>query len=205
MKCLRLIILFIGLALPTALNAQVSKELKRVTRMMSGDFSSESQSKVDSSFYDIRLSIIPIWINRSDAAWLYVEQAISSKLDKPYRQRVYKVTQLSDGSFESAVFTLKSPLRFAGNHQLIDKLNPDSLELREGCSVFLKQVSRKKYEGGTGHKSCPSDMRGAMYASSIVTMTPRLLVSWDRGFDRDGKQVWGAEKSGYRFVKIRNR
>jgi CpeT protein len=27
------------------------------------------------------------------------------------------------------------------------------------------------------------------------------LLSWDRGWDVNGKQVWGAEKGGYIFVK----
>jgi hypothetical protein len=28
-----------------------------------------------------------------------------------------------------------------------------------------------------------------------------MMLSWDRGYNADGKQVWGAEKGGYRFVK----
>jgi hypothetical protein len=183
--------------------SQFNKELKTVGKMMQGKFSSEKQSNADSAFFDIRLSIIPIWDERTDAIWMYVEQAVSSKIDKPYRQRIYKLTQLSDGSFESAVFTLKDPLRFAGKVELLKGLNPDSLELREGCSVFLKKSGKKSYEGGTGNKTCPSDMRGAAYASSIVTLNTKMLLSWDRGFDRSDKQVWGAEKGGYKFLRVR--
>jgi len=183
--------------------SQFNKELKTVGKMMQGKFSSEKQSNADSTFFDIRLSITPIWDERTDAIWMYVEQAVSSKIDKPYRQRIYKLTQLSDGSFESAVFTMKDPLRFAGKVELLEGLNPDSLELREGCSVFLKKSGKKSYEGGTGDKTCPSDMRGAAYASSIVTLNTKMLLSWDRGFDRSDKQVWGAEKGGYKFLRVR--
>jgi len=183
--------------------SQFNKELKTVGKMMQGKFSSEKQSNADSAFFDIRLSIIPIWDERTDAIWMYIEQAVSSKIDKPYRQRIYKLTQLSDGSFESAVFTMKDPLRFAGKVELLEGLNPDSLELREGCSVFLKKTGKKLYEGGTGDKTCPSDMRGAAYASSIVTLNTKMLLSWDRGFDRSDKQVWGAEKGGYKFLRVR--
>jgi hypothetical protein len=28
-----------------------------------------------------------------------------------------------------------------------------------------------------------------------------MMVSWDRGYNDEGEQVWGAEKGGYRFVK----
>jgi CpeT protein len=183
--------------------SQITKELRAVGRMMHGKFSSERQSKSDSAFFDIRLSILPIWTERSDAIWMYVEQAVSNKLDKPYRQRVYRITQLMDGSFESAVFTLKDPLRFAGKVELFESLNPDSLELRDGCSVFLKKIGKRSYEGATGYKTCPSDMRGAAYASSIVTLNSTMLLSWDRGFDRNDTQVWGAEKEGYKFLRVR--
>jgi hypothetical protein len=28
------------------------------------------------------------------------------------------------------------------------------------------------------------------------------MVSWDRGFNDAGMQVWGAEKAGYRFERV---
>jgi hypothetical protein len=27
------------------------------------------------------------------------------------------------------------------------------------------------------------------------------LLTWDQGFDKDGKQVWGAVKGGYEFKR----
>lgn len=189
--------------LSVSVHAQFSQELHKVAKMMQGHFSSEKQAKKDSAFYDIRLKIIPIWESRTDAIWMYVEQALSTMQDKPYRQRVYKLTELGDGNFESAVYTMEDPLRFVGNEESLDKLNPDSISLRQGCSVFLERISKKKYEGGTNEKTCESNMRGATYASSVVTLTPKYLLSWDRGFDREGNQVWGAEKGGYMFRKIK--
>ena len=34
-----------------------------------------------------------------------------------------------------------------------------------------------------------------------MRITAESIVSWDRGFDQAGSQVWGAEKSGYVFVR----
>jgi hypothetical protein len=34
-----------------------------------------------------------------------------------------------------------------------------------------------------------------------VEVRPDGLVSWDRGFDADGQQVWGAEKGPYVFTR----
>jgi CpeT protein len=177
-----------------------SNDLMKLSEMMIGSFSSEAQSKSDTSYFDIRLQVYPIWKNRTDGIWLYVEQAMAKRIDKPYRQRVYRLNDLQPGGVESAVFTMKSPLRFAGKPEDVEKLTPDSLSQREGCSVFL-QRSGKKFVGATKEKTCPSDLKNAAYASSEVTITRKMMLSWDRGYNADGKQVWGAEKGGYRFVK----
>ncbi len=178
----------------------LSNDLMKLSEMMIGSFSSEAQSKSDTSYFDIRLQVYPIWKNRTDGIWLYVEQAMAKRIDKPYRQRVYRLNDLQPGGVESAVFTMKSPLRFAGKPEDVEKLTADSLSQREGCSVFL-QRSGKKFVGATKEKTCPSDLKNAAYASSEVTITRKMMLSWDRGYNADGKQVWGAEKGGYRFVK----
>ena len=57
------------------------------------------------------------------------------------------------------------------------------------------------FEGSTNGKQCPSNLRGAAYATSVVTIRPDGMLSWDRGFDDKGQQVWGATKAGYQFKK----
>lgn len=196
------LLLSLLLLFPSFAFAQVSKDLVKLSKTMQGYYSSELQSKTDTTFFDIRLSILPIWTDRKDdAIWLYVEQAMSGKENTPYRQRVYRLSEISKGNFESAVFTLKSPLRFVGNLEKVNALIPDSLIQREGCSVLLKKVGKKKYVGATENRKCSSDLRSASYATSEVTVTPKLLASWDRGYDASDKQVWGAIKSGYLFRK----
>jgi hypothetical protein len=202
-KSLKILVLFICFS--KVLSAQFSPDMKKLAAMMQGSFSSELQSKNDSTYFDIRLQIVPIWEQRTDGIWMYVEQAVAKMQDKPYRQRVYRLTELGNGKFESAVFTLKSPLRFAGKPQLVNELTPDSLTLKDGCSVILNKESKKKFVGGTDGSKCPSDLKNASYASSEVFITPKMMVSWDRGFDKEGKQVWGAQKGGYRFVKKRKK
>jgi len=196
------LLLSLLLLFPSFAFAQVSKDLEKLSKTMQGYYSSELQSKTDTTFFDIRLSILPIWTDRKDdAIWLYVEQAMSGKENNPYRQRVYRLSEISKGNFESAVFTLKSPLRFVGNLEKVNALIPDSLIQREGCSVLLKKVGKKKYIGATENRKCSSDLRSASYATSEVTVTSKLLASWDRGYDASDRQVWGAIKSGYLFRK----
>jgi CpeT protein len=180
-------------------------DLEKLVSCMAGSFSSAAQAARDSTYFDIRLRMVPIWTGRSDGYWLYVEQAVAGHEERPYRQRVYHVTQVDRSTFESSVFTLVNPLRFASAWKEtypLHSLNPDSLSLKDGCSIFLRREQVAIYRGSTHGKGCPSDLRGASYATSEVEINPVRLVSWDRGYDANDKQVWGATKGGYVFDKI---
>lgn len=180
-------------------------DLAQLVEWMSGDFSSLAQSQRDSDYYDIRLHIRPIWLHDKGNHWLYVEQAMASAENKPYRQRVYKVERDGDG-FKSIVYTLAEPGKWVGaynNVALFDALKPDELSLRDGCTVYLKKKSKTEYAGETRNGDCDSNIRGAKYATSKVTITAEKLLSWDQGFNDKGEQVWGATKGGYEFVKIK--
>lgn len=172
---------------------------------MTGSFSSAAQAAADPEYRDISLHMAPIWLDRTDGRWLYVEQAAAGSLDKPYRQRVYHVTGPTDGAFRSEVLTMASPLRFAGawaKPEMLGALSPDSLSLRDGCAVILKQDEAGGFTGSTVGHDCASDLRGAAYATSTVTITLERLTSWDQGFAADGTQVWGATKGPYVFDRL---
>lgn len=196
------LILFICACVIANIAASQSVELKKLAKFMQGSYDNSKQAKADTNFFGISLKIIPIWKARTDGFWFYVEQAVSSKLDKPYRQRVYHLTEPANGKFESAVYTLSNPLRFAGKINEVEKLIPDSLIARDGCSVFLQFAQGKKYfKGTTDSNKCPSDLKGAKYATSEVSVYKNQLISWDRGYDADAKQVWGSTMGPYIFKK----
>ncbi len=177
-----------------------------VASWMTGSFSSEEQAKADTNYFDIRLEMVRIWKARTDGWWLYVEQAVAGSEARPYRQRVYHLTGQQDGSIRSDVFSVPDPLRFAGDWRKsapLATLTPDSLEARKGCAVILRKAPDTAFEGGTVDKECASDLRRAAYAISEVRVTPDGLATWDRGYDKNGKQVWGATQGGYVFKRIR--
>lgn len=174
---------------------------------MVGSFSSAKQSARDPENYrDIRLEMVQIWPDRTDGTWLYVEQAVASSLDKPYRQRIYRLSQNPDHTFRSDVYTLPEPaLRFAGAWQNPEKLaglRPEQLSLKDGCAITLTWHNCKEiFTGSTTGAGCESSLQGAAYASSEASISPFGMITWDRGFDAAGNQVWGATQGGYIFVK----
>ena len=181
-----------------------ANDLQRLVAYMVGDFSSQAQSLQDSAFFDIRLHIRPIWPKDKANHWLYVEQAAATAESKPYRQRVYKVETDAKGGFKSIVYTLPDQAKWAEKYktpEAFEALKPADLSLREGCTVFLTKQKGGTFVGATEGLGCESTLRGAKYASSKVTITPKELRSWDQGFNDKGEQVWGATKGGYVFVK----
>jgi hypothetical protein len=181
-----------------------SADLDLVTSWMSGAFSSAAQAEESETFLDTSLHVTPIWSERTDGRWLYVEQAVTEHLDRPYRQRVYRVRELGDGRFECQIHTLSEPAAAVGawlDEDPLRDLDRTDLEERRGCSVMLQRRG-DRFEGSTLGSLCTSTLRGASYATSEVVITPDGLVSWDRGFDALGNQVWGATESGYVFDRV---
>jgi CpeT protein len=190
-----------------AVNAQQklgAKDLEELKGWMIGSFSSELQAKSDTDYYDIRLHMAQIWNDRKDGYWLYIEQAMSSNIRKPYRQRIYHLYQKDEKTFVSKVYELKNAPGFVGAWATpanFSSLSIDSLVDRQGCGISLQKNDRGEYVGSTPGKECLSQLRGATYATSEVVIDATKMVSWDRGWSKDDKQVWGAEKGGYVFVK----
>ena len=123
----------------------------------------------------------------------------------------YELSSFDDGTFiaqpklngsNCVIFTNGSRFIVMNRHgQRLTNFQLNEIELKEGCEVILKRTKANVFSGKTGIKTCPSELRGARYATSIVTLTENSILSWDQGFDEMDKQVWGAENGGYEFIK----
>ncbi|MGB3546976.1 MAG: chromophore lyase CpcT/CpeT [Saprospiraceae bacterium] len=182
-------------------SAGSEKTLRELHTLMTGSFDSRAQAMVDSTYYPISLHMYPIWTSRP-GRWLYVEQAIYTGQDKPYRQRVYGLEAGPDDTYLSRVYELPAPEDFVGKYatpKAFDQLTLADLEERPGCAVILRRQADGSYAGSTKDKECLSTLRGAAYATSRVTIFPGRIESWDQGFNAAGEQVWGATEGGYVF------
>jgi hypothetical protein len=203
-RALLSVLVVLILAAVQAPAAEPKADVDLLLSWLTGSFSSAAQAAADPEFRDIRLHTARIWPERTDAAWLYVEQAVADQLDQPYRQRVYRVTRVADNLFESQVLELPDPLRFVGAWRAerpLEQLTPTDLTAREGCAIFMRRKG-DAFMGSTLGRLCTSEHRGASWATSEVTVSADGLLSWDRGFDAGGVQVWGAVKGGYAFRRL---
>jgi CpeT protein len=201
--------LFIGCSVFESSNDEddvKQKDTKAMTELLSimqGVYTSEKQSKLDKSFYNITLRMTPIWKNKGH--YLAVEQALSDKLDKPYRIRVYQIIQISATEFVTNIYMVKREKKWIGKWKTpkgFDSFNDKDLIIKEGCDILLVRTAANKFIGKTAEKTCSSELKGATYATTKMNVYQNKIVSWDQGFNAKGKQVWGATKGGYVFDKL---
>lgn len=200
-----------GCGIETSSNAPIPRippEVDRLADWLSGSFDSAEQAEMDPEFIDISLHACRIWPDRTDGRWLYVEQAKSDAPGRPYRQRAYRLRVDDLGHLVSEIFAFpEGDMPDAGAWRTptaLDRVDPFLLLPREGCTVHL-EFEDGRFTGSTSGVGCQSSISGATHATSEVTVEPERIISWDRGYDESGSQVWGATKGPYLFIRRSNR
>ena len=179
-------------------------DLQRLLSRMTGQFSSETQAQGSDDYFDIRLAMVQIWTEREDGPWLYVEQAVAQAMERPYRQRVYRLRRVDADLFESRVYAFPDPPSHVGawkKDKPLADLGPADLTEKKGCGVYLRLRADGAFAGGTLGTACANAFGGATYATSFVTVHADRLEAWDRGYDADHKPKWGPDAGPYVFRK----
>ncbi|HSL18939.1 MAG TPA: chromophore lyase CpcT/CpeT [Methylomirabilota bacterium] len=181
-----------------------SADLELLASWLTGSFSTAAQALADPETAAVDLHLAPIWEDRADGPWRYLEQAVPEFPESPYRQRVLRLAEPTPGLLEIEIWTLPEPADEVGAWRLAEPLAglaPGELTARPGCSILARRRG-EVVEGSTIGTLCPSRLRGASWASSEIAVTADGLVSWDRGFADDGRQVWGPVDGGLVFDRV---
>ena len=191
------------LAAPAA--AASPAALERLADRLTGTFSNAEQAAGSKQTPHLVLHVVRIWPERRDGPWLYAEQALADAPDQPYRQRLHRIAPGSDGGIELQTFALPDPIAATGAWRqpaLLAALgrNPPAAD-RSACTLHLREMPDGSFVGATRGQGCPSDLRGAAYATSELTAATDGLIVWDRGFAASGRQVWGPTAGGHRFKR----
>jgi hypothetical protein len=198
-------ILIACLLLLTSRGLAEPSTLDHLAVFMTGSFSSADQARGDQNFRPTVLHITPIWNDRSDGPWLYLEQALADAPAHPFRQLVYQLAARPDDTLEARVFELTDPVAATGawkNPALLAKFTPDKLVIRAGCTLVLHLQPGGTFKGGTEGVGCTSTLRGASYSTVETAISNLQIVSWERGYNAAGTQVWGSIHGGYIFKRV---
>ncbi len=182
----------------------LSRQAEEVAERLMGVLDTAVQAASNPQVANVRMVTCQVSLAdapSSEGIWLYQEQAIATNLQAPYRQRFLHITP---SPFSQTVRSLAyRPTRPNAWVNFCDRPAANRKIIRKDlgaavCSVFLKR-SGDVYMGVTPAIGCPTTARGAVRTTNRVILGADRMETWDRGYNAQGQQVWGAEGESYQF------
>lgn len=184
----------------------IEQQVQEVVSHLDGAMDTSAQALANPKAPNVRITTCIVQVedagvfNRSDAVFMYQEQALSQELSSPYRQRFLRIAPVFGSLIESAVFKPPTGSAWVG---LCAKPESERVVKRSdlgvaNCSVFL-QRSGENYIGETPNGGCPSNFKGAARITNRIVLHQTGMDTLDRGFDAAGNQIWGAKEEPYQF------
>jgi len=182
-----------------------SAETEKVGAMLVGTWKTSQPVKQGdgAASTDVVMNFAPVKI-AGLADTLYVETARADALSKPYRQAVFQIFKSKSGmrlrTFEFKTSGIAPAL--VALHQA-PELFP---ELKVEDLVATLDLELKGEGAGFVGKTAfnyPTNIGGALEMSSEMHISADKIESADRGYNADGKVVWGSESGAkYSFAKM---
>ena len=199
-----LLIIFVFMS-TISFGQMTNKNLRDYTKRIIGVFSTEEQSKLDTTFDNVRVYTKLIRKDKNGIYWVYTEQG-EFLYYKPYRQRVYQLA-IVDGKILQRIYYIKNQENFSYfNPKSIKSITSKDIYLKPGCDLEITTVAypilKGVYGGKTNDTNCIATFRGSSYTTTDFMVYKNKIHSWERGWDKNGKQVWGSSKGHYIYKKI---
>lgn len=182
-----------------------SPEVEKVGAMLVGSWKTTSPVKQGdgASSVDVIMTFAPVKVTGLPDT-LYVETARADALNKPYRQALFQIFKYK-GSLRLRTFEFKTagiaPALVALHQapELFPELKADDVV----ATLDINLKAEGSGFGGTTAFNYPTVVGGAIEMSSELHITPNTISSADRGYDADGKIVWGSDANAkYSFARV---
>ncbi|WP_298543218.1 chromophore lyase CpcT/CpeT [uncultured Aquimarina sp.] len=202
-------LLLLGLLITTiscSNKIEQGSQIDDLTGILSGKFSSKKQAKEESGYSAVCLINIPIWDDRP-GYWFYQELYDEKNSTSIYNQRIINFKKLDSLTISSVNYSIPDQKRYANGWKdisIFDHLTIDSLKIRDGCDVYFKKKTSTIYHGKTKKGTCSSSFSSKIsYTTSNIVISKNKITSWDRGYNTQGKQIWGKIQGPYKFIRVR--
>jgi len=189
-------------------------ELITLASYMAGQFDNQQQALADPVWYvHLHLWQRPIPLFGEDSLTLFAEQAPITNLDRPYRQRIIRLSPSDQPATGLKVqyYQIKDPdaVRGAGSHpELLKQITCEEITVLPDCrlNVQMHQIGYNHYEFTTtpaSDRPCRFSYQGNTYQVSLgFDVTANEFRSYDKGIDPNtGKATWGALLGPFQFSK----
>lgn len=177
--------------------------------LSTGSWTSRDQSSAPG--YDwVESETVRILTERVDGVWLYQENAmLAASADEapgpgakaqPYFQVVIQLRSLGPGEVLATTYRLAGPEAASGARGIWASpgraFDPGWI----GETACMNRMHRVAEGFWQGTAECPNTYKGAVKVDSRSIRTRAAYVNWDRGFDAEGRLVWGPATGGYVFT-----
>ncbi|KAK9120249.1 hypothetical protein Scep_018342 [Stephania cephalantha] len=183
-----------------------------VADALTGDkFSQDQASRDPDNHFNLRMHICPAAEMVDGSRILYFEQAFARTPKKPFRQRFYMVKPCPkemkcDVELNSYAIRDSEEYKNFCDRSSDQRPRPEEvvrMSHEHLSTIYLKRCQLGKrclYEGSTPPGGFPSSWNGASYCTSDLSILKNNeILSWERGYDDNGKQVWGVKGGPYEF------
>jgi len=188
-------------ALSSPVYALPQANVDTVAQHLMGIMDTSAQAQQISEVPSVRMTTCEVTVEGANERFLYQEQALTRNLNQPYRQRFLRLSLSNDGEMvESRTYEPENPETWIS---LCEQPREERIIERDritdaNCSVYLVPW-HNLYIGHTQPGGCPADFRGATQVTNTIVLYGAGMNTWDRGFNAQGEQVWGAESRPYQF------
>ena len=174
-------------------------------KWMTGSFDTEQQARKDPDYYNITMHIYPIWTDRYEGNWLYVEEAMSAIPQSPFRQRIFHIVY-SVGKYIVHVYELPDPDKYIGKWiggTDWDTLSKDDLITKKGCELYLVWHDGQ-FVGSTRGQLCRSAMGENTYQTSQIRVSEEWITRKERKLVTQDDERSVTDQDPYIFRPKRN-
>ncbi|KAK1311219.1 hypothetical protein QJS10_CPA08g00398 [Acorus calamus] len=183
-----------------------------VAESLSGEkFSRDQASRDPQNYFNLRMLTCPATEMVDSSRVLYFEQAFWRTPQKPFRQRFYMVKPCPKEmkcDVELSSYALRDAEEYKNFCDRPKDQRPQAEEVvgdiaEHLTTIYLSRCERGKrclYEGSTPPGGFPNPWNGASYCTTDLAVHKNGEIhTWDRCYDEEGNQVWGAKEGPYEF------
>lgn len=202
-----------------------SLDFDKYIHSITGRFSTKYHSTIDTTRGDVLVRTVE-YNTHDDATLIYTQQGeLIEGRYYPYRQRIYAIYQIDDYYIGLQIFSIPNEVDFwnvltdtkvaSGKFNLDDitfkadttklkALSIYDLPYKVGCDIKIYKDNLGAFRGSTNESDCKGSFKGATYTTTEFVIYPHEVISWERGWNDEGTQIWGPKTGPYIYSKVAN-
>ncbi|GIC77341.1 hypothetical protein FMO003_35440 [Moritella sp. F3] len=201
---LRSIVALMCLFSSLAYSAVFKSENTALLRQWLGGVHQSTNDVIQGRKVNIGLQVLPIWQDRIDGEWLYIESRIIDSPNKPFRQRILQLVATPNGLIRLYSYTIPRASDFAGAYyvpQVLASLTQSQLSISNNCELLIELKVTSTFVGETDANSCLSS-KGTALLTTFFAVSEVNISFLDGGYDKFGNLLPGRLEEPVTFLKL---